>query len=208
MKTPAHRWFFTAALTFGGLTYVPVTAAAQTMAFCALRDPVIQIYELFPEADAYRTLVRTIGEDTRRHVVDALPFGLHFAELGFHTVYQAIVDSRPIGLVHARSEVGPWGLVEVVWAFDADLRIRGFRFQRLRGTVSREELERELAPVLGGLDQRALEGLVARREDLPVLTPEATEVVDLLVRSALKAIAVTRAGWAPEVSAMSGVLRH
>ncbi|HIF07922.1 MAG TPA: hypothetical protein EYQ64_13520, partial [Gemmatimonadetes bacterium] len=196
-KTPTYRWFFTAALAFGGLTYVPVTAAAQTMAFCALRDPVIQIYELFPEAEGYRSLVRTIGEDTQRLVVDALPFGLHFNELGFHTVYQAIGDSGPIGLVHARSEVGPWGLVEVVWAFDADMSIRGFRFQRLRGTVSREELERELAPVLGGLDQRALEGLVARREDLPVLTPEATEVVDLLVRSALKAIAVTRAGWAP-----------
>jgi hypothetical protein len=208
MKTPTYRWFFTAALTFGGLTYVPVTAAAQTMAFCALRDPVIQIYELFPEADAYRTLVRTIGEDTRHRVVDALPFGLHFNELGFHTVYQVIVDSRPIGLVHARSEVGAWGLIEVVWAFDADLRIRGFRFQRLRGTVSREELERELAPVLRGLDQRALEGLAARREDLRVSTPEATEILDLLVRSALKAIAVTRAGWGPEVSAMSGLLRH
>lgn len=205
MKTLTYRWFFTAALAFGGLTYVPVTAAAQTMAFCALRDPVIQIYQLFPEADGYRSLVRTIGEDTRQTVVDALPFGLHFNELGFHTVYQAIVDSRPVGLVHARSEVGPWGLMEVVWAFDADLSIRGFKFQRLRGTMSREELERELAPILGGLDQRALEDLVAQGEDFRASTPEATEVLDLLVRSALKAIAVTRAGWAPEVSAMSGL---
>jgi hypothetical protein len=178
------------------------------MAFCALRDPVIQIYELFPEADAYRSLVRTIGEDTRRRVVDALPFGLHFNELGYHTVYQAMLDSRPIGLVHARSEVGPWGLIEVVWALDTDLSIRDFRFQRLRGTVSREVLERELSGVLGGLDQRALEGLVARREDLRVLTPEATEIVDVLVRSALKAIVVTRAAWAPEVSAMSGLLQY
>jgi hypothetical protein len=201
------RWYRSVGLTLAGLISVPACAAAQTTAFCALRDPVIQIYELFPEADSYRALVRTIGKDERRRVVAELPFGLHFNELGSHTVYLAIADSDPIGLIHARSEVGPWGLMEVVWALDRDLRVRGFRFQRLRGIGSRDALERELAGVFEGLDQRALVGLV--RTDAPprTLTPEAAEVFDPLVRSALKAIVVTRAAWAPEVSAMSGSVR-
>jgi len=51
-------------LTLGVLTFVLLvqTQSAFAVAYCALRDPVNTIYELFPEADSYRSSVQTIRQ--------------------------------------------------------------------------------------------------------------------------------------------------
>ena len=45
-----------------------VAALAETtmgQAYCALRDPVRRVYELFPEGERYRTLTATVGPEHR-----------------------------------------------------------------------------------------------------------------------------------------------
>ena len=118
------------------LLWLALAAAASSnawaQAYCALRDPVRQVYEMYPGANSYRSIVRTVGEQHRSIIAERLPFTMHFTELGRHTLYAALKDNRPIGLVHVRSERGQWGLVEIAWATDLDMRIVDFRFQRCR----------------------------------------------------------------------------
>ena len=75
-------------------------------AYCGLRDPVRNIYRIYPEADAYRSIVRSVDKRTRTLVSERLPFTLHFNELAKHTVYVAVKETLPVGLVHVRSEKG------------------------------------------------------------------------------------------------------
>lgn len=82
-----------------------LSVETQAVAYCALRDLVNTIYTLFPEADAYRSSVKTIGRSARQAVLDQLPFKIHFNELGRHTLYMALQNGDVIGMVHARSEM-------------------------------------------------------------------------------------------------------
>ena len=70
-------------------------------AFCALRDPAKMIYEFYPEATSYKSIVRTVDDQVRQTVGSELPFSIHFNELGKHTLYVPIKDSKPLGVVHA-----------------------------------------------------------------------------------------------------------
>ncbi len=118
------------------LLWLALAAAASStawaQAYCALRDPVRQVYELYPGATSYRSIVRTVGAKHRLIIAERLPFTMHFTELGRHTLYVALDGNKPIGLVHVRSERGQWGLVEIAWATDLDMRIVDFKFQRCR----------------------------------------------------------------------------
>jgi len=118
------------------LLWLALAAAASStawaQAYCALRDPVRQVYELYPGATSYRSIVRTVGAKHRLIIAERLPFTMHFTELGRHTLYAALDGNKPIGLVHVRSERGQWGLVEIAWATDLDMRIVDFKFQRCR----------------------------------------------------------------------------
>lgn len=177
---------------------------ADAQAYCALRDPNRQIFDLFPEADSYRSLVRTVDETTRRDVGERLPFSLHFNELGRHTVYVAQREGRPLGVVHARSEAGRWGLVEVAWAFDVDLRVRGFAFQRCRDR-SKSHLQTEgVRRALVGTGFEELRELLAA--DGKSLAPKALPIPETaaplgaaLVRCALKTIAATESAWGEDL---------
>ena len=102
------------------------------MAYCALRDPVATIYELFPEADNYRTVVRTVDRNTRKAVQELTQLKLHFNELGRHSLYIAQRGDAVLGYVHARSELGEWGLIELAWGIETDETIRGVKVQRAR----------------------------------------------------------------------------
>lgn len=191
-----------ALLLAAGLSCWPVAASAQ--AYCALRDPTAEIYTLVPEADAYRSFVRVVDADAREAVAGRLPIRLHFNELGKHTLYVALSNDRPAAFVHARSEPGRWGLVEIVWAFDTDLRVRDFSFQRCRDPV-REALEadsfrrqlrgRSFAEIRRMLDPAA-EHLIEGALDVPQAAGALAAVV---LRSALKTIAVTDVVWRENV---------
>ena len=198
------------AALLGGMVAAAPAPEVDAQAYCALRDPVRQVYELFPEATSYRSLVRTVDEDARSRTGEALPFTLHFNELGRHTLYVALRGEVPLGVVHVRSEAGRWGLVEIAWALSLDLEVVGFRFQRCRDTA-RDQIEAGAiaATVVG----RGFEGLRALLDEdgdglsadaEPVIAGKTDAVRRLMIttlRSALKTVAVTDAVWA-------GDLRH
>ena len=62
----------------------PVVAEAQ--AYCALRDPVQTIYQLYPAATSYRSIVATVGEARRSDIASKSGLTLHHSELGRHTL--------------------------------------------------------------------------------------------------------------------------
>lgn len=174
-------------------------AAAQNDAFCALRDPVAQIYDLFPTATGFRSIVRPVGEAARDHVLATVPFEMHFNEMGRHTLYAALRDGQPIGWVHVRSESGEWGLMEFVWALDLDLRVRDFAFQRYRGRAPRGELQATLRHAVLGKSADELAVLLIAAANGDYRLDRFNGWVRPVLRSALKTIAVTEFVWAPEV---------
>ena len=177
---------------------------AEPQAYCALRDPNRQIFELFPEADSYRSIVRTIDEETRSAMLDELPFTLHFNELGRHTLYVANKDGEALGLVHLRSEAGTWGLVEVAWALDLDLRVTGFAFQRCREPGSAEVESAAVRNALRGKGLDELRPLLSEdgsrlaRRALPFEGAAADRGL-VVVRNALKTVSVTALAWGDDV---------
>ncbi len=186
------------------LTLLSLSHRVDAQAYCALRDPNRQIFELFPQADSFRSIVRTIGEATRQDVAERLPFTLHFNELGRHTVYVAQKEGQTLGLVHVRSEASRWGLVEVAWAFDLDLRVHGFLFQRCRDRSKPLFELSEVRSRVNGKNFAELEellepdGMALRAEALP-LPERGLALGTALVRNGLKTIATTESAWADDI---------
>lgn len=183
------------------LALAALARSADGQAYCALRDPIRLIYELFPEADSYRSIVRTVDERVRREVSGTLPFSLHFNELGRHTLYVPAQGMHPVGLVHVRSESGAWGLLEIAWALESDLRVKSFAFQRCRSRAKKEVLAPAFMQQIAGLGFAALKeklntdgtGLVAGA--FTGLSEDGLELALVVVRSALKTIEVSRLAW-------------
>ena len=176
-------------------------------AFCALRDPVTAIKHLHPDLSAYRSIVRTVADGTRKMVARRLPFSLHHRELGEHTLYVLMNKEIPENIVHVRSEKGRWGLVELVWSFDLNLRVTGFQFQRCRDR-SRKRFETDaVRSQLLGKDFTELRAMLTREGKS--LNPgrfavpkDAEDLAVTVLRSALKTIAVTEIVWAADLDAL------
>lgn len=183
---------------------VLAATVAHAQAYCALRDPAPQIFELFPEATGYRSHVSTIDATVRDTVQSAVHFSLHARELGQHTLYSPLKDEQPLGIVHVRSEPSEWGIMEIVWSISNDGAIRDFRFQRCRGTACRSD---DIAALRGLVRGKTLESVQA------LLTPDGSDLVPGLLastdeatrrlaaavtRSAAKTLAVTATVWADE----------
>jgi len=191
-----------------GLTAAATAAPdAAAQAYCALRDPVVQIHDVCPQATSYRSVVRTIDEAARDRIVGAVPYPMHFTELGRHTLYVGLEGSRPVGLVQSRSERSRWGLVEVVWAFDLDLNVTDFTLQRCRARAAdRASVESDAFRSL--LAGRSMDGMIALlSEDGKALSPEASAVIDgdadlavSVLRCGIKTLAATEAGWHNDVT--------
>lgn len=176
-----------------------------SQAYCALRDPVNSIYNAFPEANTYKSVVRLVNEQTRLEISEQLPFTLHFNELGQHTLYIAAFDKKPLGMIHVRSESGSWGLVEIAWSLTADLRIKDFNFQRCRsrqrGTVESEDFKQQIrgksfAEIRVLLNETG-DGLNSSQLKVNSL---AKELVVTVLRSALKTLLVTELTWKQDVA--------
>ena len=203
MNQSAHRLVLGLLMLSVGLSHPQPSNA---IAYCALRDPVEAIRFLYPHAESHRSIVRAIDNDAREQILESLSFSLHFNELGKHTLYTILDDTKPIGFVHVRSELAPWGLMEVAWALSPDLTIKNFMFQRCRSSECSPEA---IAAMLNLLADKSLEELKSYLSDNGEnLTAEAAGHVSLnnkgfaaaLVRSALKTIAVTGVTWADEIS--------
>lgn len=181
---------------------VPSTARAQ--AYCALRDPVQTIYLLYPAATGYQSIVATVGEAARADITQRFGLELHHSELGRHTLYVAVAGKTPIGLVHVRSERTQWGLAEVAWALDFDLRVVDFRIQRSRST-SRAALESEtFRSWLRGRTVSSLAALLAPggarlNPGLPRMPVSDETLAAAIVASGIKAIAATESVWRDDI---------
>ncbi len=169
-------------------------------AFCALRDPIVHIYDAFPGATNYRSIVRTVDENTRRRIGVELPFTLSFNELGRHTLYVTTnAKGHPLGLVHVRSERGPWGLAEIAWSFDVNMRIVDFEFQRVRSSHRALVESDAFKQYLIGQSVEGLRALLSRDGKSPAssmgLPKAAQRLAATVLRSALKTTLVTQYAW-------------
>ncbi|MFK7914211.1 MAG: hypothetical protein AB8B93_09875 [Pseudomonadales bacterium] len=166
------------------------------VAFCALRDPVNTIYALFPEADGYRSSVRTVGRPARETVVNELPATLHFNELGRHTLYIALKEGRPIGLVHARSEADEWGITEYAWAISPGKEIRDVIIQRSRNPVVRKMPREAIVEVARGKSRDALKSYYTSAKQ------QGQSVTANIAIAALKVLVITQSVWPDEFNSL------
>ena len=194
-----RRWLMTI------LILCLTTRSGISQAYCALRDPQTEIRSLYPDASSHLSLIRTVDSGARQRIRESVGLELHFNELGRHTLYAVHDGLRPVGLVHARSEQGRWGLLEIVWSLDLDLRVRDFRFQRCRD-ASRKALEEDLfREQLRGMRLDEMRELLvaggSRLDPGGIDVPEgAEELAAVLVRCGLKTLAVTQFVWAEDLA--------
>ena len=205
MHTKLRRWSLAAllpCLLAGELT------AQRSEAFCALRDPDREIRLLAPQYDKHVSLVRTISMQSRAKILDEVPFPIHFDELGQHTLYVVLGSEKEVlGYVHVRSESFSWGLVRIAWMLDMNLDITGYRFQRCR-SPHRAELESEAtAKQLIAKSPKELAAMLspdgeALRAGTVTISEEASELMHVMVRSAIKTRVVTGIVWEREVGSV------
>jgi hypothetical protein len=177
---------------------------AGAQAFCALRNPVLSIHRFFPESTGYHSVVRSITKETRIAVEKAIPFRLHFRELGRHTLYLVERKGEPIGLIHVRSETGEWGLVEIVWALNPDLTIRDFRFQRCRDRNGKKLEADAFKSQLTGKEIQELTKFFNKDSSIPLaevmnISKGAEKLAFTVLRSAIKTIQITSTAWKNEI---------
>ncbi len=176
--------------------------------YCSLRDPGHQIYDMYPTATGYRSVVREINNETQVAVGQQIPFPLLQGELGQHTLYVPVDSGDPLGYIQIRSELTEWGLAEIVWALNLEREVVDFRFQRCRGRACRSVLDKGLHELLDGLDQTALIALLddegELREPLTgTMTEDERRLASVVTRSAIKVIAVIESGWSTTVQELA-----
>jgi hypothetical protein len=164
-----------------------LTQASMGQAYCALRDPVRVLYEVYPDADGHRSIIRTVTVEDRAAIAQVLPFTIHFDELGRHTLYVTVQEGLPLGVLHVRSERGRYGLTEIAWSLTLDGRITDVAFQRCRDAKLRAALDDQLRAKVIGADVPML---------LRLLEEEGwSEEARVLLRSAAKTATVTLIVW-------------
>jgi hypothetical protein len=184
------------------LTATVLSAMGQTalgQAYCAIRDPVRRVYEMFPEADGFRTIVTTVGPAHREGLAKQLPFTLHFSEFGRHSLFIVLRDGLPLGLIHVRSERGRWGLIELCWALDMDLNVVGLEFQRCRDPKGDQLLQGDFGQSLIGADFESLLKRADQDATIDALPADEQQLAQTILRSGLKTIALTRQAWSGQL---------
>ncbi|MDJ0911103.1 MAG: hypothetical protein QNI99_18115 [Woeseiaceae bacterium] len=176
--------------------------------YCSLRDPGHQIYDMYPTATGYRSVVREINNETQIAVGRQIPFPLMQGELGQHTLYVPVEDGSPLGYIQIRSELTEWGMAEIVWALNVELEVVDFRFQRCRGRACDAVLEKGLRELIQGLDQTELIELLDGDGELhssllAELSEEERLLASVATRSAVKVIAVIESGWSNTVQELA-----
>lgn len=107
-------------------------AQAAPAANCSLRQPRRQIEQIFPDFTNIKSVDATIDKELKARIEAVLGSELSISDVGKHTAYIVLRDGVPIGIVHARTETGARGSIQLVWAMDLDMRIKDFRVQSSR----------------------------------------------------------------------------
>jgi len=174
-------------------------------AYCSLRDPTAQIAKLYPQKTNQLSIVKEVNSDTRSLVKMALPKNdLHFSELGRHTLYVALQGKTPLGYIHVRSEQSKWGLVEIVWAVDKNLKITDFAFQRCRSPEKQIINNENFKAMFIGKDYKQLKTLLSNdgitaNQFLLDKAESAQELASVVLRCALKTLLLTEIIWGEEL---------
>lgn len=173
--------------------------SAVAVTYCALRDPVAAIHQLYPGPVTFRTYVGTFNQELDLALAAKLPFEIHADEFGRHSLYVIFENKQPTGFVQARSELGEWGIDEIVWALDLRLQVSGFVFQRTRNSASNELTTEKFQTLLQGLGMDELKELLDRlnsgdTSDLGI-SQQGLELALSVIRSAMKTISVTQLIW-------------
>jgi hypothetical protein len=182
-----------------------ISGNVNAIAYCSLRDPVAQIGKLFPQKTNQLSIVKTVDDNTRAQVKIALPSNdLHFSELGQHTLYIAMLGKEALGYVHVRSEQSDWGLVEIVWAIDKNLRISNFVFQRCRSPKKKIAEDSGFKAMFVGKNYQELKELlsddgVTAKIDVLEKAQNAPELANVVLRCALKTLLLTEILWGEEL---------
>lgn len=187
------------------LMLILLSGNVNAIAYCSLRDPVSQIAQLYPQKTNQLSIVKAVDDNIRSQVQFALPSNdLHFSELGQHTLYIAMFGKESLGYVHVRSEQSDWGLVEIVWAIDKDLRIRDFVFQRCRSPKKKIAEEGGFKNIFIGKNYQELKALlsddgVTAKKGVLIIAQSAPELANVVLRCALKTLLLTDILWGEEL---------
>ncbi len=179
---------------------------ALAQANCALRNPDRQIYEIFPHASSYRTIVARVDDEKKKAIEARVGSPLARTDLGQHTVYLVLRASAPIGFVHARTEVGTRGSIELVWALDLDLSIKAFRVQQSRERNTKAIESDDFGSKLVGRNLAAIKALLSDgNHDVNLaalnLPSNAASIARVVVLCALKTRVITETAFADSVLA-------
>lgn len=166
------------------------------------RTKVDLVFSAFREADSVRRIERAISSEARDAIESALPFRVHFAELGTHVLFVAFRGRKPIGLLYVRSEETAWGLADIAWAIDVEAHITGFEFVNSRSDRARALPQ---SPFGRGLVGLTLADLTRAQQAAPAVEGKGTrdELEGIVERSAMMATAVITIVWADEVQKLA-----
>ncbi len=167
-------------------------------AYCSLRDPVVAINTLYPDASHHLSITKEVNRHSRNQISERLPFTLLFNELGKHTLYVVMEDNTPLGFIHARSELTGSGLIEVVWAINLDMTIKDSYFQRCRDPKSRDPIFiADMKKRVQGKSFNQLLKLVDKHQN--AFSNDNPDLISAVTKSALKTIAVTEFVWGEDI---------
>lgn len=197
------------AFLLGLAVYSIVPQTVMGKPFCSLRDPTQQIFNIFPHATNYKSIVHNIDNKTKKELLGKLDFTIHSKEIGRHTVFFALEDEVPLGLIHVRTETGIWGLTEIVWALDMDLNIIDFNFQRCRGNACKSIQNNDFKAQLKGKSLNGILDLLAARNqelydsntDTPIHAK--ASLTKAILRSAIKTIIITDKIWHEDIAKLN-----
>ena len=98
-----------------------------------------------------------------------------------------------------------WGLTEIVWALDDQVKVANFQFQRCRGGSCKSVVTKGIKKLLQGKDETELTDLLTEdfsmlRSGLMDLSESELYLASAIVKSAIKTIAVTKNTWPKTVA--------
>ncbi|WDE97369.1 hypothetical protein PQO03_05310 [Lentisphaera profundi] len=185
------------------------TSLGYSQGYCALRHPQSKINILYPECQNFETIISTIDDQTRLDVEQHLGFPLYFYEIGRHNLYAVKKETDLLGIVHARSEKSKWGLVEIIWSLDLNLNIDDFTFQRCRTSAKNRLLDDSFKKIIRGKNFTEIKAILknlVNNELYQNLNNDQKILTEILLKSAIKTIALTESSWADEIKKLR--LKH
>lgn len=181
------------------LIFAALISESYSQAFCSLRNPSSQIKKFYPASDNYKTVVGTIDSKVTAHVSNIIGLNLHKNEIGRHNLYLVKSANKLNGIVHSRSDLSKWGLIETVWALNHNLTIENYDFQRFRSSQKSDLLSERYKTKIIGKNIYELKDIYEKslKEDQ---SEDINNLYSTLLASALKSIAVIEYCWRDTLS--------